>query len=67
VVLSGDLYHYLAERTKDRLPTFEFNEDQTRAARRDVDAFLTRTGAKLWIQHDLTAHGMLKKAPAYYE
>ncbi|HLG55288.1 MAG TPA: N-acyl homoserine lactonase family protein [Vicinamibacterales bacterium] len=67
VLLSGDLYHYPAERTKDRLPTFEFNEEQTRAARRDVDAFLTRTGARLWIQHDLTAHGMLKKAPAYYE
>jgi len=67
VVLSGDLYHYPQERTMDRLPTFEFNEEQTRAARRAVDAFLTRTGAKLWIQHDLAAHAKLKLAPAYYE
>jgi glyoxylase-like metal-dependent hydrolase (beta-lactamase superfamily II) len=67
VVLSGDLYHYPAERTKDRLPTFEFNEEQTRAARRGVDAFLMKTGAQLWIQHDLTAHARLKKAPAFYD
>ena len=67
VVLSGDLYHYPQERTMDRLPTFEFNEEQTRTARRAVDAFLTRTGARLWIQHDFTAHAALKKAPAYYE
>jgi N-acyl homoserine lactone hydrolase len=67
VVLSGDLYHYPAERTMDRLPTFEFNEEQTRAARRAVDAFLKRTGAQLWIQHDFTAHAKLKLAPAYYE
>jgi N-acyl homoserine lactone hydrolase len=67
IVLSGDLYHYPAERTLDRLPTFEFNEEQTRAARRDVDAFLAKHKAQLWIQHDLTADLKLKKAPAYYE
>ena len=63
VVLSGDLYHYPQERTMNRLPTFEFNEEQTRAARKAVDAFLTRTGAQLWIQHDFTAHAKLKMAP----
>jgi glyoxylase-like metal-dependent hydrolase (beta-lactamase superfamily II) len=67
VLLSGDLYHYPQERTMDRLPTFEFNEEQTRAARRAVEAFLSRIGARLWIQHDFVAHGTLKKAPAYYE
>jgi N-acyl homoserine lactone hydrolase len=67
IVLSGDLYHYPAERTLGRLPTFEFNEEQTRAARRDVEAFLAKHKAQLWIQHDLTADLKLKKAPAYYE
>ncbi len=67
VVLSGDLYHYPQERTLGRLPTFEFNQEQTRAARQAVDAFLTKTRAQLWIQHDLSAHAKLKKAPAYYE
>jgi glyoxylase-like metal-dependent hydrolase (beta-lactamase superfamily II) len=67
VLLSGDLYHYPQERTLGRLPTFEFNEEQTRASRHAVDTFLTRTGAKLWIQHNLPSHTKLKKAPAYYE
>ena len=67
VVLSGDLYHYPQERTMNRYPTFEFNVDQTRAARAGLDAFLMRTGAQLWIQHDLTAHAKLRKAPQFYE
>ena len=67
VVLSGDLYHYPQERTLDRLPTFEFNEEQTRVARKNVEVFLTRTGATLWIQHDFAAHAKLRKAPSYYE
>ncbi len=67
VVLSGDLYHYPQERTMNRLPTFEFNEAQTRAARTAVEEFLTRTRAALWIQHDFNAHATLKKAPEFYE
>jgi glyoxylase-like metal-dependent hydrolase (beta-lactamase superfamily II) len=67
VLLSGDLYHYVQERTMNRLPTFEFNEDQTRTSRAGVDAFLKKTGAALWIQHDFTAHAKLRKAPAFYE
>lgn len=67
VVLSGDLYHYPEERTLDRVPTFEFNQEQTRASRVTIDAFLKKTGAQLLIQHDFMANAKLKKAPAYYE
>jgi len=67
VLLSGDLYHYQEERTLDRVPTFEFNKDQTRVSRRAIDEFLKKTGAALWIQHDLAAHSKLKKAPEYYD
>ncbi|HEY7673047.1 MAG TPA: N-acyl homoserine lactonase family protein [Gammaproteobacteria bacterium] len=67
VVLSGDLYHYPQERTLKRLPTFEFSEEQTRASREDVEEFLARTGAALWIQHELAAHRKLKKSPEYYD
>jgi hypothetical protein len=51
----------------NRLPTFEFNEEQTRTARRAVDDFLARTKSQLWIQHDFNAHAKLKKAPQYYQ
>ena len=67
VVLSGDLYHYRQERTMGRYPTFEFNQDQTRASRAALETFLSTTKANLWIQHDLTAHQSLKKAPEYYK
>lgn len=67
VLLSGDLYHYPQERTMNRYPNFEFSEAQTRTARAGVDAFLKRTGAQLWIQHSLTDHVKLKKAPQFYD
>ena len=66
VVLSGDLYHYPQERSMSRYPTFEFNLEQTRASRAALETFLSRTKARLWIQHDFTAHGGLKKAPEFY-
>jgi N-acyl homoserine lactone hydrolase len=67
VVLSGDLYHYPAEMTLKRVPTFEFSQDQTRASRVAVDAFLKKTGAQLWIQHDFVGNAKLKKSPKFYE
>ena len=67
VLLSGDLYHYPAERTLDRVPTFEVDAAQTRRTRTAIDAFLKKTGAQLWIQHDFVANAGLKKAPAFYD
>jgi glyoxylase-like metal-dependent hydrolase (beta-lactamase superfamily II) len=67
VVLSGDLYHYPAEKTLDRVPTFEFNQEQTRASRVAVDSFMKKTGAQLWIQHDFEGNAKLKKSPQFYE
>jgi N-acyl homoserine lactone hydrolase len=67
LVLSGDLYHYPEERTLHRLPVSEFNKDQTAASRAELDVFLQKTGAQLWIQHDFLGNAKLKKAPAFYE
>jgi N-acyl homoserine lactone hydrolase len=67
VVLSGDLYHYLQERTLNRVPTFEFNPEQTRTTRAGIEGFLKKTGAQLWIQHDFLSNARLKKSPGYYE
>lgn len=67
VVLSGDLYHYPEERTLNRLPVADFNKDQTAASRAELETFLKKTGAQLWIEHDIIANRKLKKAPAFYE
>lgn len=67
VVLSGDLYHYPEERTLHRLPVAEFNKDQTAASRAEMEIFLKKTNAQLWIQHDFLGNAKLKKAPLFYE
>src|ERR1700704_2813155 len=67
VLLSGDLYHYPEERKLNRVPTTEFNASQTIASRSVIEAFLKKTGAQLWIQHDFTANARLRKAPEFYE
>lgn len=67
IVLSGDLYHYPEERKLNKIPTTEFNAAQTVTSRAAVEAFLKKTGAQLWIQHDFTANARLKKAPAFYD
>ena len=67
VVLGGDLYHYPEERTTGRIPTFEFDAEQSRASRVKVEEYLKATGATLWIEHDIATHAALPKAPAYVD
>lgn len=67
IVLAGDLYHYQEERNTDKTPTFEFDHDQSLANRAAIETFIKKTGAQLWIEHDLANFNRQKKAPGYYE
>jgi len=67
VLVAGDLYHYNEERNIDKVPTFEYNKEQSLASRAKIEAFLKQSGAQLWIEHDYAHDAKLKKAPAYYE
>jgi N-acyl homoserine lactone hydrolase len=67
VVLSGDLYHYPEERALKKIPTTEFDREQSAASRAAVEAFLTRAHAQLWIEHDFNGNSKLKKSPSYYD
>jgi N-acyl homoserine lactone hydrolase len=67
IVLAGDLYHYQEERNTDKTPTFEFDHDQSLASRAAIETFIKKTGAQLWIEHDLANFNRQKKAPGYYE
>ena len=67
LLLEGDLYHLPEERTLDRVPTFDFDAAMTRATRVKTEAFLKKTGAVMWIQHDPPTNAKLKKAPDYYD
>jgi len=66
VVLSGDLYHYPAERTLGRMPDREKTAG-TPESRAKVEALLKETGAQLWVGHDIVGFARLKKSPEYYE
>ena len=67
VLLAGDLYHYPEERTTGKIPTFEFNADQSRASRQKVETFVKQNKAELWLEHDIATHAKLQKAPAFIE
>lgn len=67
VVLAGDLYHYPEEITTGKIPTFEFNAEQSRAARAKIQAFVKQTKAQLWIEHDIATHAKLPRAPQFVE
>lgn len=67
VMLAGDLYHFPEERNTDKVPTFEFNKEQTLATRAAIEAYVKKTGAQFWIEHDFVANSKLKKSPQFYE
>jgi glyoxylase-like metal-dependent hydrolase (beta-lactamase superfamily II) len=67
VMLAGDLYHYPEERKLERVPTFEYNKEQTLASRAMIEEYVKKTNTQLWIEHDFAANAKLKKSPQYYE
>jgi N-acyl homoserine lactone hydrolase len=67
VMLAGDLYHYPEERKLNRVPTFEYNKEQSLASRAMIEDYAKRTHTQLWIEHDFVANSKLKKSPQYYD
>jgi glyoxylase-like metal-dependent hydrolase (beta-lactamase superfamily II) len=67
VLVAGDLYHYPEEKTMNRFPSFEFDKAQSAMSRASIDAFLKKTKAQMWIEHDTATYEKLKKAPDFYE
>jgi glyoxylase-like metal-dependent hydrolase (beta-lactamase superfamily II) len=67
VVLAGDLYHYPEERATGRVPTFEFDAEESKASRAAIEAYLAAHRASLWLEHDLATFEKLPKAPEYID
>jgi N-acyl homoserine lactone hydrolase len=65
VILTGDLYHFPGERIFHTVPVND--KPETVASRAKIEALRKKTGAQLWIQHDIVGNRKLKKSPAYYE
>ena len=68
IVLSGDLYHYPAERSlKDFNPYGGKTSETELVSRAKTDVFLQEHRAQIWIGHDILQFATLKKSPQYYE
>jgi N-acyl homoserine lactone hydrolase len=66
VVISGDLYHYSAERRLGRVPPRE-QTTATPASREKIEDFLTRNHAQLWIGHAIDWYAGAIKSPGWYD
>ena len=67
VLIGGDLWHYVAERTATKAPQYEENKEQTLASRAAMEAYLKQSRAQLWIEHDPETFRRLKKAPDFIQ
>jgi len=67
VMLAGDLYHYPEERRLNRIPTFEFNKEESLQSRAMIEEYVKKTNTQLWIEHDFVGNSKLKKSPQYYD
>lgn len=67
VILSGDMVHLQENWTARRVPSFNFDAEQSRQSMDKVAALMAKTGAELWINHDKAQSDRILKAPAFIE
>ncbi len=65
VVLSGDMAHTPENFRLKRAPSFNFDREASVRSMHEIEAFMARTGATLWINHDREQHAKLPKAPQW--
>jgi glyoxylase-like metal-dependent hydrolase (beta-lactamase superfamily II) len=67
VLLSGDAAHFRENWDARRVPSINFNADQTRASMQRLADVIAREHAQLWINHDKAQRDTLRLAPAFYD
>ena len=67
IVLSGDLFHFPANRELRRVPRFNVDAQATLASMEALDAFVEESGAELWITHNWELSRSLRLAPEFYD
>ena len=65
VLLTGDLYHLYENRAYKRVPSFNYDVEQTLKSMEAFEAFAKENGAKVYIQHSKEDFNKLPKAPEY--
>jgi glyoxylase-like metal-dependent hydrolase (beta-lactamase superfamily II) len=67
VLLSGDMVHLLYSWDNRVVPGFNYD---VAASGRSIDAmkaFVAKTGAKIWVNHDKEQNALIPKAPIWVE
>jgi glyoxylase-like metal-dependent hydrolase (beta-lactamase superfamily II) len=67
IFLSGDVAHYTENWIYLRVPSLNFDLQESRDSMSKVAVFIKEKNATLWIQHDLEQNSQLKHSPAFYE
>ncbi|HVK98872.1 MAG TPA: N-acyl homoserine lactonase family protein [Dongiaceae bacterium] len=67
IVLSGDLYHFTKNREFRRVPSFNYNKEQTEHSMEAIESFAQEKGAQFWIQHDKEQNEGIRHSPAFYQ
>ena len=67
ILLTGDAVHFQYNWAHRRVPSMNFNRDQTLASMKRIASLVEERKAQLWINHDKPQSAQLKYAPAFYE
>lgn len=67
VILSGDAVHLQENWRERRVPSFNFNREQSLASMDKIAGVIAKTRAELWINHDKAQSDGIPKAPAFVE
>jgi N-acyl homoserine lactone hydrolase len=67
VVLSGDVAHFGENFANRRVPSFNFNAEQSRQSMDKIDAIVKAENAQLWINHDVKQNAAIAHAPQFVE
>ena len=67
VILSGDAVHFRSNWDNRRVPSMNFNKEQTLASMQKISETMTKEKAQLWINHDRAQRDTLKLSPAFYD
>jgi N-acyl homoserine lactone hydrolase len=67
IVLSGDAVHFKENWDNRRVPSMNFNKDETVASMQKISDTLAREKAQLWINHDQAQRDTLKMSPQFYD
>ncbi|WP_368904814.1 N-acyl homoserine lactonase family protein [Taklimakanibacter lacteus] len=67
VILSGDVAHFEKSFVHRRVPSFNFDAEQTKASMDKIDRIIKSKKAQLWINHDAEQCATIPHAPQWVE